>query len=477
MTHSRIRISLIPLLLALFAIATSCGTEPVPTDASPAEITSAQATREADPFADLDVPAAYAARPKGAMVTEDRGDETLEIEQPDPSTRDVGAKFDISGFVTVDDEFWDLKIERVISGSLDNRHFANAFDTYHSNYGPGDDMNRRQVWAGADVVCTRVGIGSFTVKTMLQVNDENGRSVGGQSTLTLQVTVNCVEDRDPPPFTDAPDRTSLELGFSQDSLTWVAFEQEGIVLRVNQIDPVRLEVGESVEIYADFDALSTLDGDSDKELKDARIELTAGGPVKVDSSPGRQFYETAGGGLLEGSSTVVWGFRSGTLTCTAEGEGVYMANLTGTQQGGGTISQIVSGLVDCEAKPVEVVQPEIPYTGVVYTIDGRPYERAQFQLDRGHDGCAGTHIHSESTVYPYEEWFIRGNIGALQSTGNVPLTDPDPQGYGFGDPIRFGPGSVLVPNAIFVKFCDRVEEFVDKEYLPGNCDAIREILK
>ena len=53
--------------------------------------------------------------------------------------------------------------------------------------------------------------------------------------------------------------TTNALEFSEDTLKWVAFEQSDIVLRINQIEPIKLDVEDSVDIYSTFDAISTLD--------------------------------------------------------------------------------------------------------------------------------------------------------------------------------------------------------------------------
>ena len=123
--------------------------------------------------------------------------------------------------------------------------------------------------------------------------------------------------------------TNNALGFSQDSLNWVTFEQNGIVHRINQIEPVRLNVDDTVEIYSDFYAKDTLD-DPDRELRDAKLEFTIGGPIRIDSSSARQSDSyTIDSFRFPGNQFVLWGFRSGILTCLSEGEGVYSSNLTG----------------------------------------------------------------------------------------------------------------------------------------------------
>ena len=95
----------------------------------------------------------------------------------------------------------------------------------------------------------------------------------------------------------------------------------------------------------------------------------------------------------------------------------------------------------------------------VYTIDGRPYDRVQFQYQDGHDGCGLPHAHSNVTVYPFEEWIIRGFPDApLQTTGDAPLTDPDPEKCGFGADISLkNPPNVFVQPRQLREPCARIE--------------------
>ena len=106
-----------------------------------------------------------------------------------------------------------------------------------------------------------------------------------------------------------------------------------------------------------------------------------------------------------------------------------------------------------------VVPDALPVIRPVYTIDGRPYDRVQFQYHDGHDGCTLPHVHSNGTVYPFQEWDIRGSPDApLQKTGDAPLTDPDPGecGYGWDLPLK-NPGSAVVPRQHFLDTCDRID--------------------
>lgn len=98
-------------------------------------------------------------------------------------------------------------------------------------------------------------------------------------------------------------------------------------------------------------------------------------------------------------------------------------------------------------------------SGKCTQFDARSYERVQFQYEEGHDGCGLPHVHSNVTVYPYLEWFIRGFPDMpLQKTGDAPLRDPDPDGCGFGTAISLkNPPSVFVPVQHVLELCDRIE--------------------
>lgn len=112
-----------------------------------------------------------------------------------------------------------------------------------------------------------------------------------------------------------------------------------------------------------------------------------------------------------------------------------------------------------EPPPATAVPDALPVIRPVYTIDGRPYDRVQFRYDGGHDGCTLTHVHSNVTIYSFQEWFFRGFPDApLQTTGDAPLVDPEPAkcGFGWDLPLK-DPGSVVVPVQHFVETCDRIE--------------------
>lgn len=183
--------------------------------------------------------------------------------------------------------------------------------------------------------------------------------------ITAAANFECVEvDENAPDFSELTDRA---LGFSEDSLTWVTFDQDGIVLKVNQIEPIELPVGDSIEIYSYFDARVATDfpffDPSPDRLIDGEIDFTSGGPVTLDSPPQR----VAEPATYDGGAgiSVFWGFRAGTLTCDSEGEGVYHANLRGKRFDGDAVLQTVSGSVDC-VEPSDNTSPiadELDFSG------------------------------------------------------------------------------------------------------------------
>ncbi|MDA0596645.1 MAG: hypothetical protein O2921_09720 [Chloroflexi bacterium] len=138
-----------------------------------------------------------------------------------------------------------------------------------------------------------------------------------------------------------------------------------------------------------------------------------------------------------------------------------------------------------EPLPTEiVVLDETPQLFVTYGIDGRPYPRAQFWEDDGHEGCTPTHIHADGTVYPIEEWLVRGGDGTMQVTGPGHLTDPDKSKCGFGAPTTLGPPNVLATRDSAIKFCEGSElswietrtefEELNLERLVDLCNTLRQ---
>lgn len=210
---------------------------------------------------------------------------------------------------------------------------------------PGNEANGRVVLS-----CKDEGSASITFNSKGQSNTESPAT--GYST-TAEYHFDCVlNDEDPLTFGEFSELTSQALGFSQDTLTWVAFNEGGVILRVNQIDPVEVQVGNSVEIYADFDARKAANysgfSANATRLIDGELSFTSGGPVSIVSPPGRAAEPAVMS--FDGAPMVFWGFRSATLTCESEGEAVYHANLHGKRFNGEVVHQIVSGLVDCVEK-------------------------------------------------------------------------------------------------------------------------------
>lgn len=292
--------------------------------------------------------------------------------------------------------------------------------------------------------------------------------IDGRTTLMEGTTGECVA----PPPTDTPvpgqddssspgpdELTSNALGFAQDSLDWVTFEQDGIVLRISQIDPIKREVEDSANIYADFNTFSRLSARG-QELQDAKLEFTITGPMDLYGLENTVLH-TVDSELNPDNKAVLWGFADETLLCLSDGEGKYSVTLTGSLVEEGTfpqaVSLTVSGVITCEEPPPE---DEALLMAAVYTIDNRHYDRVQFQYSEGHDGCTPDHIHNApglTTVYPYLKWYIRGFPDLpLQTTGDTPLADPAPDGCGFGMPVSLGPPSALIPEHHFLETCDRV---------------------
>ncbi len=100
------------------------------------------------------------------------------------------------------------------------------------------------------------------------------------------------------------------------------------------------------------------------------------------------------------------------------------------------------------------VPDALPQFVVVYTIDGQPYAQGQFRSGEPHDGCPFFHVHSNVTVYPFQEWFL-GDV--LQTTGDAPLVDPAPAQCGIGLDNALGPKRAMVPVQHFLVTCDRFE--------------------
>lgn len=218
------------------------------------------------------------------------------------------------------------------------------------------------------LTCQSEGAASLTFQSVGQSDIESPAT--GYST-TIAHDFECVEDDDDP-LTGAnfAGLTDGQLGFPASTLTWVTFTQGGVVLRVNQIEPVELTVGETVEIYADFDgreagAYTGLSAGPNR-LIDASLDFTSGGPVSIDSPPRRE--ADAASLIFDGDPIAFWGFRSGTLECTTVGEGVYHANLRGKRFNGEVVLQTVTGLVDCvestEGSGSGLLADELDFSGV-----------------------------------------------------------------------------------------------------------------
>jgi len=121
------------------------------------------------------------------------------------------------------------------------------------------------------------------------------------------------------------------------------------------------------------------------------------------------------------------------------------------------VEKEVVDYTDSKVPPFEAGAGATLQFAVVYTIDRIPYAQGQFQTMEGHDGCPFYHSHSSATVYPFEEWYVRGGTDEVQLNGSVALRDPEPYECGFGRDVTLGPKSVLVPPAHFLYVCDFFE--------------------
>ncbi len=447
-SKNRLLLSAVPTLIALVLTAACGGSGPGDEESSAKDPISFPDVQAAASLSDLD---------PDDRTTSERTKDGIDARLTGPPTLEVGHPRGFTIMISNESPTFRPKDpfsfrqetgEFITAGPIVLGKLKRPVDEWQATYGPGDANG-----SGFDVTCTAVGNATITFHSEGQSGITSPESA---YSITVDHHIECVADN----ASGYAASTDDALGFSQDSLNWVAFEQDGIVLRVNQIEPVRLEVGDSVDIYSDFDAMYTVD-DRDRELRDAKLEFTVGGPIRIDSPPDRQSdLHTGDSEKFRGNQAVFWGFRSGTLTCLDEGEGVYSSVLTGFLAKGGTITQTVSGLVDCEEPPAEAVLDAPPIFRPVYSIDKRPYDRVQFQYTEGHDGCGLPHLHSNVTVYPYLEWYIRGSPDKpLQTTGDAPVVDPDPEGCGFGAVMNLKSpwSSVVVPRQQFLEACDRVE--------------------
>ena len=183
--------------------------------------------------------------------------------------------------------------------------------------------------------------------------------------------------------------------------------------------------------------------------------------------------------------------REAVLVCFEEGHGTYFIELKGHERGkrwpkaGRIINLKIEAEVECVKLPPEIPtatptptpdptpthtpiptrtprptpteSAEILKFATIFTINGRPYHRIQFQFAKGHDGCGLGHVHSNVTVYPYLEWVVRGGDDELITRGDAPLVDPEPGKCGFGTAISLGPKSALIPAPYFAEACGRIE--------------------
>lgn len=282
--------------------------------------------------------------------TFERSDDGITIRMISPKVVEIGQTRSI--FVDVANVSENYKPEKPFSVSQTSAQIIPGGPIRVSRPAGVDNSNSFMLEPGRikavfiSVTCQSAGPASVTYQSV-GLSEIESPAIG--YSLTSEASFECVEDTNLLTNAEFNRLTDGALGFSANFLDWVTFDEGGVILRVNKIAPVELGVGESVDIYADFDARAAANytGDSaePERLTDGEIDFTSGGPVTIDSSPRQVALPFAF--TYEESAVVFWGFRSGTLECTEVGEGVYHANLRGARANGDTVLQTVSGLVDC----------------------------------------------------------------------------------------------------------------------------------
>ncbi|MDA1035340.1 MAG: hypothetical protein O3B65_00490 [Chloroflexi bacterium] len=150
-----------------------------------------------DPFASLTVPGEYANRQVRDFLVVTEESLKLELQQVNPRTRKVGERFSVNAYITLDYRYWDIEVDRLVSGALaidrPGSHPASFSLSSHPNYstrGVPQDVT-------FIAVCKTVGIGAYTVRATAQVNDADGNASFAPTVVTADGTVDCVSDADP----------------------------------------------------------------------------------------------------------------------------------------------------------------------------------------------------------------------------------------------------------------------------------------
>lgn len=189
-----------------------------------------------------------------------------------------------------------------------------------------------------------------------------------------------------------------EIGSDAGSLTWVTSQGDGASLHVSQITPTELAVGESAEVYMYYAAPA--DGRRPSEnaielLDNAEIDFNGGGPITIDSPPGRVAVPAAE--TKSHRARIYWGLRSATITCNAVGDGVYNATLEGERSRGDNVSLVASGIVDCvehSNRSALALADGLDFTGVWAR---RPNKNSYVPVEKG-EFPANTELHFDDQL-------------------------------------------------------------------------------
>ncbi len=88
--------------------------------------------------------------------------------------------------------------------------------------------------------------------------------------------------------------------------------------------------------------------------------------------------------------------------------------------------------------------------------DELPYWDVQFSISQPHAGCDVEHIHSDGTVYAFQNW-SRGSSGWNTNSG-LPVADPDLDGCGYGSENVLNGKPVAIEGQVFIEFCIKLEQ-------------------
>lgn len=135
----------------------------------------------------------YADRPISQMVVETEESLKIEMLQLNPRTKEVGETFWVWGYTTVDQEFFNVTTERVVSGAV----VVSDLDRYPptrtwTETGRSGSNSSFPLDTNFLLTCMTVGIGTYTITATAQINDANGDPTGAPVVVTADATVVCV---------------------------------------------------------------------------------------------------------------------------------------------------------------------------------------------------------------------------------------------------------------------------------------------